>query len=458
MEPLLLFVLAGGVAAALAISAEQRRQRTAAIWRRSAEACGLTDLQPSSDRLRGRLPQAHGREDIGVTIARYQRSRSDKGTRLVLETPVSRLAGMALRGESLITDLRRMLGASEIEVGDPDFDARFFLAGAMAPSLAFFDAEMRRLLTDVKPACRRMEIARGMLEVDIHEDVDMETVLPTVLYRMLEIGRRWPHHSETAARIAHNTLRDPHPSVRLHNLLLLTREMAEEPIAQEALRAACDDPLPQIRLRAATALGARGHEVLFALAEGPDDEVAGQAIGALGRWLPPERTMTILDDAIRTRRDATAAACIALLGRTGGDAAVTRLTRIVAGGLDHLKLAAVEALGWSGRAAAEAPLVGALRHALPEVRRAAAAALGQVGTVASVLPLEEAAERDSALRSTVRQSIVAIQSRASGASPGQLSLAGGETGQLSLAAGDAGQVSLADQAGRLSATDPEKPR
>ncbi len=53
-------------------------------------------------------------------------------------------------------------------------------------------------------------------------------------------------------------------------------------------------------------------------------------------------------------------------------------------------------------------------------------------------------EEDSpALRSAARQAIAEIQSRLSGAEPGQLSLAGGEAGQLSLSENEAGRVSLA---------------
>jgi hypothetical protein len=54
---------------------------------------------------------------------------------------------------------------------------------------------------------------------------------------------------------------------------------------------------------------------------------------------------------------------------------------------------------------------------------------------------------DLGLRRASRQAIAEIQSRLTGATPGQLALADGDAGQLSLAdEGREGQVSLAEQA------------
>jgi hypothetical protein len=73
-----------------------------------------------------------------------------------------------------------------------------------------------------------------------------------------------------------------------------------------------------------------------------------------------------------------------------------------------------------------------------------------VGTAAAVAPLQNAESRDSETRRAARQAIAEIQARlavASGAAPGQLSLAAGEAGQLSLAETDeAGRLSLAETA------------
>jgi hypothetical protein len=78
-----------------------------------------------------------------------------------------------------------------------------------------------------------------------------------------------------------------------------------------------------------------------------------------------------------------------------------------------------------------------------------------------VLPLKEAIDRhrDAALSRAARQSIARIQSRADGASPGQLSIASAEAGQLSVAGSEAGRLSSPDgEAGRLSTAAPPTPR
>jgi HEAT repeat protein len=103
-----------------------------------------------------------------------------------------------------------------------------------------------------------------------------------------------------------------------------------------------------------------------------------------------------------------------------------------------LAATAARALGASRTAAAEPPLLVALQASDSDVQLAAAEALGRVGTAAAVMPLKDLAERgwSPALRKAARESIAEIQSRLSGASPGQLSIADGEAGQLSLADAD----------------------
>jgi HEAT repeat protein len=125
---------------------------------------------------------------------------------------------------------------------------------------------------------------------------------------------------------------------------------------------------------------------------------------------------------------------------------------VLAAEAGELAVAAAQALAATGSATAQAPLLAALAEAPPPVRTAAAAALGAVGDVAAVAPLRAAAagaDADGALRRAVRQAVAEIQSRLSGAAPGQLSLAGD--------ADAAGRLSLADTnesvVGRLSLAD-----
>jgi HEAT repeat protein len=113
----------------------------------------------------------------------------------------------------------------------------------------------------------------------------------------------------------------------------------------------------------------------------------------------------------------------------------------------ELAVAAAHALGSATGEAAEAALVGALQSDADGVRLAAVESLGRMGSALAVAPLHTCNEEhrfDPPLRSAVRQAVATIQSRISGASPGQLSMAVDEVGQVSLADTDArGQVSLA---------------
>jgi HEAT repeat protein len=264
----------------------------------------------------------------------------------------------------------------------------------------------------------------------------------------------------TGVRIRREAYRPPgarEAGVRLRNLLLLAREFPERPETLELLRAACSDPSPEVRLRAALEMGAEGRAILMEFAEDTegtaDDGHSALAISRLDRELPFERTRAILGNALRKRRVRTAHACLEMIGRSGEAEAVDVLVKVLAIERGELATVAALALGTAGDPAAEPSLLLALRRDRVDVRVAAATALGRVGSAAAVLPLKEAAEssRDKELNRATRQAIAEIQSRLQGASPGQLSLAGAEEGQLSLPESEAGQLSLAQaEAGQVS--------
>ena len=195
-------------------------------------------------------------------------------------------------------------------------------------------------------------------------------------------------------------------AVRLQCLATLAREFADHPATGEALLAASEDPDAEVRLRAAIALGPKGREVLLAVAggEGAEDATTERAVLALGFYLTTAEAQGILRNALRTRREATARACLRALGQRRGPGVVATLAKVVAVEKPELAAVAADALGATGDAAA-------------------------------------------------RQAIAEIQSRAR-RGPRQLSLAGGESGQLSLASGEEGRLSLAEDERR----NPRAPR
>jgi hypothetical protein len=90
-------------------------------------------------------------------------------------------------------------------------------------------------------------------------------------------------------------------------------------------------------------------------------------------------------------------------------------------------------------------MLSALRHGDGQVALAGAKALGRAGTVGAVPVLRDAAKRGGDLARAGRQAIAEIQSRLTGAEPGQLSLAVGEVGALSFADGESGRLSLVEE-------------
>jgi HEAT repeat protein len=292
-----------------------------------------------------------------------------------------------------------------------------------------------------------VEITRGETRVET-SNRNLRNALPLAL----AIGGRLARRADVVERLSENARNDPEPAVRLRNLLFLIREHSGKDPTLAALRKACSDPVPEIRLRAAMALGGDRSDVLVELAESlVDDTVSAEAVSALDRELPFERRRAILGQALERGRVQMAHAFLEALGRSGDPAAVDVLAEVMARESGKLAAAAALALGATGHPAAEPPLLPALQREDTQV--AAAGALAHVGTAAAVPPLEEAAERaeDKELRRAARQAVAEIHSRLRGASPGQLSLADTEAGQLSLPDAEAGQLSFStDPAGQLS--------
>ncbi len=462
MEWLIVFGVAGVAAVAPSISyllRVKRRRAHLRAWRQAAERVGLTDVQAEeggplktgSLSLVGRSGQLHVRLEASTT------GDSEKGTKIVVTGLDHGPGGLFLRREGLSIALeKRLVGGREIEIGDPSFDDEYYVLGYAPLALALLDAETRGSLAGLlrnrvamsggRSAKVGASLSDGVLEVRVQDgpfSVNLQRI-PDILAGVIEVARRLVAPDDLAERIAENLRAEPEARVRLQCLTTLAREFPSHPAAHEALLRAREDPDAEVRLRAGIALGSEGRDVLRAVAaeEGATDETAERAVAALEPDLTVEEAMGLLRNALRTRRIATAKACLVAVGRRGGTEAIALLARVLAVETGELGWAAAGALAITRDPAAEEPLLRALAEGSRDLRLAAAAALRHVGTATAVAPLREAEQDDAEMRRTVRQAIAEIQSRLSGAEPGQLSLAGGESGALSLASEERGRLSL----------------
>jgi hypothetical protein len=295
----LLFLLAPFAIGSIPLLREflQRRRRLR-DWREAADACGLQILEESlwGPRLKAQAGQ------LAVT---FEWSGGD--SRIVVRGPVpSSLYNVRIRREPL---LRR---TPEIEIGDPSFDRTFLIEGPPQEVLALLDARLRDLMTRANLECR-LQISTGLLQADL-----ADKNLLFFLHFLLDIGRKLAEPFDTVERLAENARSDPEAGVRLQNLLLLIRELPGEPATAEAIRRACSDPSPLVRLRAAQALGAEGRGLVRDLAESlADDAVSAEAVSILKGELSFERTKAILDRAQDRSLPRTAHACLEALGEKG---------------------------------------------------------------------------------------------------------------------------------------------
>jgi hypothetical protein len=477
-------LLAAGLRGIWAVGARTRALSGASdarvrAWREAARAAGVVKLEPSEGGLAGWAGP------LRVRLSRYADSESS-GTRISVSGPAMP-AGLTIRPEGLVSAIRGARGLREVEVGHDTFDAAAWVEGSATVARAVLDSSTRGALRALfggrlqrpghTPFWASGCLESGVLRVDVPQSAPSrgprladdyepgedsgayvylggQEHLAEVLAEVVSIARQLAAPADVARRLADNLKTEPVAAVRLQCLATLAREFADHPATGEALLAAREDPDAEVRLRAAIALGPKGREVLLAIAggEGAEDATTERAVLALGHYLTTAEAQGILRNALRTRREATARACLGALGQRRGPGVVAALAKVLAVEKPELAAVAADALGATADVAAEAPLVAALDGPHGAVRLAAARALGRVGTAAVVPPLKEREAHDGAVRAAARQAIAQIQSRAKGAAPGQLSLADGESGHLSLASGEEGDLSLAGDETRYPRT------
>jgi HEAT repeat protein len=352
---------------------------------------------------------------------------------------------------------KAVLGARELVTGDPAFDDAFHVTGPRLEARAALDAPTRAALLVLSCEALLTLDPRGIVTIvhapsparaDHRARAAFVERLTAVIQHSLTVARRLCAEEEPAQRLAEIVRTDPLATVRRACLGVLLRAFEDHEITREILPQACDDADPEVRLRAAIARGERGVPTLAALADDEDapDVAVAAAVTALGSRSSLAQTCARLERARAAGREETARACVARLVSSGDPAVIAPLVALLRASPGSVSAAACEALVTLRATQAEGALREVLDHDDEGAVSAAARALGQLGSIASVPALRAAEERarEHGTRLAAREAVAAIQARASGATPGQLSLATGDAGRIALTDDPTGRVALAE--------------
>ena len=397
-----LCLMAAGVSASVAFTG-RRWRRLGDARRALAESCGVTGIAVTA---RGVLTGRHGSLSLRLASYVYRRRR---GTQVTIQGVAP---DVTITPTGVFDRVAQVLGSTDARTGDPAFDARVVVYGSVATTRALLDAATRARLQDLFARFAAGRIDRGLLSFESAEALGVPDSLDAVtLHRALELAHALETPESAAERLAAIVREDPLAPVRALALHALCEPRADREVAQEALQQASHDPDPSVRLQAGRALGPRGEAVLRALASDAavPDVVSAEAIDALGEAFTLEHARAVL-------------------------------LREIASGRGRTALAALRALAPGG--AAEVPALSAALAAESMVAEEAARALGRVAGAGAVAALHEAEARGGDIRRAAREAIAAIQSRLTGASPGQVSLATGDAGQVSVVDSAEGRVSF----------------
>ena len=415
----------------------------------AARRLGLTDVHET--RSREKLSEVRGESNgFTVILQPFLSGHNNLSTRLMVRDGRGRIpASLELRAESLSSGVEKTFGATEVESGDPAFDDEVYARGPEDLLVRLLDERTRSLVRQVIGWHGR--IVGGELRVELPGWTEASALARTA-ETLLAAGRSLAGPVDVAERLVAGLRGDPLLGVRLRCLDLLARGFSGDERARAALREALGAADAELRLRAAMALAEEGRDTLIEIAASPDAEEtrAARALAALGASAPVERVGAILEQAAQSGRRALALAAVAALAEGRSALSVPRLAPFLTRADDELAVAAARALAAIGDASAEPALIGALSSESRELRLAAVTGLGPLGSAVAVAALRttlDAHRLDLALRSAARQAIASIQSRAPGASPGQVSLSeGGEAGQVSLPGENhAGRVSVTEE-------------
>jgi HEAT repeat protein len=324
-----------------------------------------------------------------------------------------------------------------VEIGDQRFDRLVEVRGPAATAFAVLTHAARQAIAHL--AHRGVvSVVDGQLTFETNERLWKAAELVTQIREAIAAVHSLPSVADATEALAAAATTDPDPDVRVQALRTLVAEQGDQASATETLERALADNNDAVRVVAAGALGERGVPVLVEIAEreNGDDEAAARAINVLGRRIPTERLIAVLDAALHAERLPVALAAIDMLGRPRDPHACERLRELLRHGDEPERVAAANALARVSLPEAEDALDRALEEPRKSVRRAAARALGDAGGPASLVALRALLERDAAdeeIGSIAKRAIAKIRQRLPDLGSGHVMLAESDSGQLSVA-------------------------
>ncbi len=337
----------------------------------------------------------------------------------------------------------------DVLTGDTAFDDMVEVRGEPSIVLALLDREIRQRLAEFVRIGGRLEV--GRLTSCVRSSFSSGELVRSLRLGLWLARELSSPGGGVCERLARNAKSDPHPGVRLWNLLQLHEQFAGTAEAREASTADLEDSSPWVSLAAARFLGKEGLPVLerLALDKAAPEGAAVEAVALVAARCPAEHAGPLLLTALKTRSGETRRQAVQELGRIGYAPSRGSLIVLLGYADPRTAAAAAGALAALGDPSAERALLKALESEARELRLAAIRALGAVGAATAVEPLLtflESRRLDGETRQAIRDAVAGIQSRLAGAGAGQLSLAATAPGSgwLSVAAPGAkeGDLSL----------------
>lgn len=452
--PLIALLLLGATGLGFGIGI-LRARKARQVFEQAADLLGLPRTE-----IRGWLHMRVEGQCRTFPVQVREEARGKSGVWTVVEVKAGRRVpdNLFLGREGIGASFGKLFVGEDIATGDERFDAAVVVRGPASRALALLDEETRHRVTELVKAGGKVK--DGVVSIALHRRFRDGEALSGIIQQLVAVAERLAQPDQTVERLAALARFDAVPGTRHRCLQELIGSHSGDPLTDMALRSALADRTPEVRLLAAVALGDAGLDCLreIVASGGTSPEVARSAVEALGERLPEEVALTRLEKAVRAGHERLVHVLVERFGPSTSRQGVARLARQLRHETPAETAAAcARALGRTGSAAAVAPLVAALARDGAAVRAAAAEALGKVGSVGTIAALREAASGNLMSPSVRRAAVAAIaeiQSRLTGAAPGQLALSRGEAGSLALADRADGDLTLVGSPGPEAGSTP----